>query len=642
AVSGDIHWLDMATGKEIRRLHVDLTSFDVGRWAVSPDGKRLAAMVKPSVLYLWNAVTGEEISRTALGQRDHNLCFSADSQTLACNVTAADRPPIEHSRDTILFAAQNGQELARWRNDGSVDYIAYSPDGKTLALSLMRTVIDLRDAKSGKPAIAINRLPDLALSLSFAPDSKSLTIGSRGGHISTWDPLTGKQQGQYQSRPADAIPQLQYLYATSFTGDGQKAALIDAKGVLHVWEPLSGKTLFRIEGMPTPPGGPTPFSPDGKLLAAPYKKGTLGIWETATGKLQYTLSPPSVAFPAFSIDGRFLATATGSFDGVPYEMAIRVWHADTGKLKTQLTLNSGPRVVYLAFSADGKYLISRHQDSDLEAKASSSSVRLWDLATSREISRFATPEAADWPSRSSVVLSPDAKTIAWPSQDGVVLWEMATGQVRGRFKGHRGKVHALAFSPNGRMLVSGGSDLTALVWDVTGICPDGKWSAHDLTAAEVDKLWADLGGDDGIAAYRATWKLAATFKQSLPFFREQLIVKPADAQLTAKLIAELDSSIYATREKAVQSLVALGESAEAALREVLKTNAPLEVRRRIELVLEKRTLDLIRKLRAIEALEHCKAPEARRVLEALTKATPNPRLAEAADEALKRLLNRGS
>jgi WD40 repeat protein len=84
-----------------------------------------------------------------------------------------------------------------------------------------------------------------------------------------------------------------------------------------------------------------------------------------------------------------------------------------------------------------------------------------------------------------MVISPDGKTLAAGAHDTILLWELASGKERARFQGHQEWVWSLAFSPTGRLLASGSLDHTALVWDVTGICQDGKL-LNEAEAAAID------------------------------------------------------------------------------------------------------------------------------------------------------------
>ena len=120
------------------------------------------------------------------------------------------------------------------------------------------------------------------------------------------------------------------------------------------------------------------------------------------------------------------------------------------------------------------------------------------------------------------MLSPDGKTLAAAAKDNVVLWETASGQVRGRFPGHRAWIWSLSFAAHGRLLASGSQDYTALVWDVTGVCPDGKLSARGFRPNELDRLWGDLAGGNGLQAYRAVWLIVAGARESVAFLEKQL------------------------------------------------------------------------------------------------------------------------
>src|SRR5262249_5384663 len=146
----------------------------------------------------------------------------------------------------------------------------------------------------------------------------------------------------------------------------------------------------------------------------------------------------------------------------------------------------------------------------------------------------------------------------------VQLWELASGQERGRTASEETSVEALAFSPDGRLLTPGSYDSTALVWDGTGLCPDGRWPPRDAAAADPERQVAALVGGEGARAYRAMWARAAS-PRSVPFLAKRVRpVAPPEKGRLARLLADLESEQFAVRDRASQELAAAAELAEPA------------------------------------------------------------------------------
>jgi hypothetical protein len=222
-----------------------------------------------------------------------------------------------------------------------------------------------------------------------------------------------------------------------------------------------------------------------------------------------------------------------------------------------------------------------------------------------------------------------------------------TGERLGQRRGDQADVGVLAFAPDGRHFVSGGRDGTLLLWDVAGFRQAERPRAPPLEPAEERQCWDDLAGADAGRAARALARLRAAPPQAVALVRRQ--VRPAAGLAPEKLegwIKDLDSGNFTRRQQATAELAKLGYQAEPALKKALADRPALEVRKRIEGLLDRLPMEEptsaeeLRDLRAVELLERLAQPEADRLLQTLSEGAGGARLTREARAALERRRSR--
>jgi WD40 repeat protein len=353
--------------------------------------------------------------------------------------------------------------------------------------------------------------------------------------------------------------------------------------------------------------------------------------------------PARIWAASFSPDGRTLLLFSGD---------LRVLQVDrtTNKILREydVPMPEGPGQEVLqtlegspgptAFSPDGKLL------AYTSWQTGNVIVVLVDLGTRRIVHTVEAPGDMAL----ALAFAPDSKTLAWASwkDRGLHLVEVATGRERHRLTdGHLGGCRALAFSADGRKLICGSDDSTALVWDLTGrLLLKERW-AELLSAEEWQSCWADLAGKDAVRAFRAGRRLVGTPADSIRFLRGHLRPMPvADRGRVERLIIELDSDDFSKREKACQELEKLGYSARAFCEKALTHTTSAEVRRRLKAILERQgegrwesESERLRCSRALEVLELIGDDEARQLLRSLAGGAVGAGLTVEARVSLERL-----
>jgi hypothetical protein len=166
----------------------------------------------------------------------------------------------------------------------------------------------------------------------------------------------------------------------------------------------------------------------------------------------------------------------------------------------------------------------------------------------------------------------------------------------------------------------------------------------ELSARELAGLWADLADKDYDKSEAAWHKLAAAGDKALPFLKARLrpiAVPPLDPKQVEKLLAELDSNRFLTREHATRELMSLGEPAITPLQRLLEKPPSLEAERRARIVLKKvtepvLTPDRLRALQVLELLEQMRSRKAVALLQEIERDALIPQLRREACQAAQR------
>jgi len=323
-----------------------------------------------------------------------------------------------------------------------------------------------------------------------------------------------------------------------------------------------------------------------------------------------------------SPDGK--AMATGNWEG-----HVRLWDIATGK-EQRLLKGHRNSISAVAFSPDGGTLASASADR---------TIRLWDVRTGAGLYRVEAPPQEVH----SLTFSPEGRTLAFTANRDrrIHLCEVVTGKERAHLEGHEEQVNSLAFCPDGKTLVSGSADTTILLWAVPGRRDPGQKSS--LRPEEFRARWDDLASLDARRAYAAIRLLSGAGQEAVAFIGKSCRPVPsASPEQVARLLADLDSNRYAVRARAIKELEGLEEGVAPALREARCGRPTLEVRRRLDLLLERlgvpvRTGGRLQAFRAVEVLESIGSPEAEQVLKTLSKGVSEARLTREAKAALQRL-----
>jgi WD40 repeat protein/serine/threonine protein kinase/tetratricopeptide (TPR) repeat protein len=485
---------DLVTGKEIQ-----LKGFpgDPGNgWYMqsatgaifSPDGQwlALASVGDKFFVTLWDVKTRTLVhTLTGFSSPLSGMAFSPDSQRLAY---LAVTPRSERQNRPLgglkiwetnsgLVLDENG-ELPVAPNGAPV----FSSDGRQIAFPAEDAAVHIWDAQTLKERAVLRTESESPYLVAYSPDGKLLASTGGDGIVHLWDPV---RRLKLRSLRGD----VGWLLGLTFSPDGRRLLTCNELNRLTVWDPHTGQDPL-ILPVNSPPLLHLVVSPDGQRLACGDDDGFTKVWDTVTGQLLLTLRghPRRPMGVAFSPDNSLLATGSHGNE------EVKLWDLPTGQFSRTFALPiKGSGIFALTFSPDGKHLAVACRTPLEDRDKMEWLVYVLSVASRAVVCTLRGHANAIW----DVAFSPDGKRLVSASADASArVWDVQTGKELVCFRGHNQQVNYATFSPDGKRIASTGADKTVKIWDAA-------------TGAQPITLRGHTGGCIGVAFSRDGGRIAS-------------------------------------------------------------------------------------------------------------------------------------
>lgn len=427
-----------------------------------------------------------------------------------------------------------------------------------------KAYVELRLLKAVKGS-SLGGYSDL-LGLAFSPDGKALAVLETGGLVHLWDAANGVRRGRFETELSPLSKEDQPI---GFSADS-KTFFLGHGPAVHMWDATTGKKKAAFMAGHYAHAFAT--TPDGKLLATGGHGGGVRLWDIETGQLRQILPIGSghVAAVAFTPDGKTLVAADVS------DPVIRAWDIDPTRF-------TAPTVATGIISNKAKFTFAQHRKIDGDAyftgaavtsdgkwvvSAGTSKLRVWNPATGTTFLEMDSDQIGS--NAEHIAVSPDGKLLATVPRDGKVkVWNLATKKEAAKLAGGSLELSSLRFSSDNKTLwatparkqpvlgwdVATGKETSRIAgeWDhVSAISPDGKIIVGLKNDEAKAGLW-DLakGAFTELTDYRTQRWFHATFSpdgRRLAVWHDQEGARLFDAA-TGKLVVTL-----ATPQEEVQTV----------------------------------------------------------------------------------------
>ena len=312
-------------------------------------------------------------------------------------------------------------------------------------------------------------------------------------------------------------------FDVSFSPDGTRLAVGWYDGHVDLWD-VPGRRLIRaLTDREYPHEGRVAFSPIRNLLAATSVPKVVTLYELDSGRESILWRAPdqgawAVRDLAFSQDGSKLVIYAGSTE----EIGDAVWVVNVSSAKIESrhpTVHNGDisHIGAARLSPDNRRFYLARSDSSNNGY----SIQCLDLATGQELWRT---ESQHDLGLSALAVSPNGQVLASGSafeDPAIRVWDAETGKLLHKLDGHTGWVSKLAFTKDGRRLISAAADQTIRFWDTsnwteTQVLRGHTDEVHAVAISETARLVASASKDGNLMLWREDIKSATDGYRRLP------------------------------------------------------------------------------------------------------------------------------
>jgi WD40 repeat protein len=652
-------------------VEIDMAEEIVESPSFSPNGKWLTVSSSRTVQVI-DAVAGKEVAR------------HSDQRNLFSYVTPAPNGAslavLPGSFAMYPFQKLRVLSIPSWDEQKAVDVptehprcLMYSPDGKSI---LIGGAFDLREWDPATGNVRRVIAGPAAAPVAFSPDGTRIASYCESG-ILYCSTATGKPVRPDLAAAGHHFP----VHGVFMSSDGTVIATTSkqssgSQGELLTWAAETGRPLASVRIQNSLNVASVAFLPGtSSIIGVRPDRLTPTIWDAVTGKevRRFVSTEDRTGIETakewrLTGTGRQFVTYTSPTGKVPTKSYAVHWDVATGREVERIESGREKGAASIPLeSPDGSWVLTRGTATHLKTKeaveivplreagygafdgsfspdgrrvavfrlVNPGSLRLFDLDARVKLADLATG------SPRAVCFASDGRILAAVSNKEVTLWEAITAKPIGKRPTTGGGV---AFFRNGRWVVTGQLDGTALVWDFTGTNRSPGNPVPATTEKDLAKLWAALAEADAAAAYTAGWELADRPAQTIPFLRARLqTAKPVDEATVKRLVESLDAPMFADREKAEAALRDVGELAVATLRKLQEAGLTAEQGARVKKILAA-ALDpvlpageTLRQVRAVAVLERIGTAEAKKILTDLATGAPDARVTKEAKSTLERI-----